>query len=124
MPADEVRAVDLDEKTGLLTEHWSPRVVAQVDDMHVKVVKLKGEFVWHTHDDNDELFLVRRGELTIELRDRAIRLGPGELAVVPRGVEHRPVATAECEVVLLERAGTVNTGDRGGERTAPRDHWI
>ena len=119
-----MQAVNLKDKFARVHERWSPRNVARLNEYHVKVVKLHGEFVWHSHAETDELFLVHRGELVIRLRDGEVRLGPGELFVVPRGVEHCPVAGEECEVVLIEPAGTVNTGDAGGERTAPNDQWI
>ncbi|MGX1575542.1 cupin domain-containing protein [Cellulosimicrobium funkei] len=103
--------------------HWQPHRVASLNDADVKVVKVLGEFVWHTHPETDELFLVLDGELTIDLRDggveRAVVLGPHDLFVVPRGVEHRPRATVETSAVLVERQGTVNTGDAGGDLTSP-----
>lgn len=117
-------AIDLAGKLALLREHWSPRVVAELNDYQFKIAKLKGEFVWHRHPDTDEAFLVIEGRLTIELRDGRVELAPGELYVVPRGVEHRPVAAEECGVLLIEPRGVVNTGDAGGERTAPNDVWI
>jgi mannose-6-phosphate isomerase-like protein (cupin superfamily) len=110
--------VDLDEKFDLFTEHWSPKLVARLNDYEVKLVKVQGEFVWHTHDDTDELFLVVDGTLTIQLRDRDVTLGPGQLFVVPRGVEHCPRADGEVKALLLEPAGVVNTGDAGGGLTA------
>ena len=103
--------VNLAEKLALVDDHWNPRVVAELNGQHVRVVKVRGEFVWHSHAAEDELFLVVRGRLRIELRDRAVELGPGELLVVPRGVEHRPVADEEVELVLFEPAGTLNTGN-------------
>ena len=111
--------VDLHEKLSLFSDHWSPKVVARMNDYEVKVVKLQGEFTWHTHDDTDELFLVVDGTLTIQLRDGDVVLGPGQLYVVPRGVEHCPRADDEVWAVLIEPQGTTNTGDAGGERTAP-----
>lgn len=112
--------VDLSEKFGLFSEHWSPKVVARLNDYEVKVVKVQGEFVWHAHADTDEMFLVIDGELTIQFRDRDVVLGPGQLYVVPRGVEHCPRADREVQAVLLEPAGVVNTGDAGGPLTASR----
>jgi len=106
-----MNAVNLAEKLALFTEHWQPRTVAQFNGHDIMVVKAKGEFVWHDHADTDDLFLVLKGRLTIQLRDREVRLGPGELFVVPRGVEHRPVADEEAHVLIMERAGTPNTGD-------------
>lgn len=99
-------------------EPWQPHLLATINDYELKVVKLHGEFVWHTHPDTDELFLVVRGELTIQLRDRDVTVGAGEVFVVPRGVEHCPKAEREVEAILIEPAGTVNTGDAGGERTS------
>ena len=110
--------IDLAEKFDLFSEHWSPKRVARLNDYEVKVVKIKGDFVWHTHEDTDELFLVIEGELTIQLRDRDVVLGPGQLFVVPRGVEHCPRADGEVKAVLLEPEGVVNTGDAGGDLTA------
>ena len=110
--------VDLDEKFGRFSEHWSPKLVARLNDYEVKLVRAQGDFVWHTHEDTDELFLVLDGELTIQLRDREVVVGPGQLFVVPRGVEHCPRADGEVKALLLEPAGVVNTGDAGGELTA------
>ena len=116
------RVVDLHERLSLFSEHWSPKVVARLNDYAVKVVKLKGEFVWHSHLETDELFLVVEGTLLIQLRDGDVTLGPGQLYVVPRGVEHRPVAEGDVSVVLVEPEGTLNTGDAGGPLTAvPED---
>lgn len=103
--------VDLHERLSLFSEHWSPKVVARLNDYAVKVVKLKGEFVWHSHPETDELFLVLEGALTIQLRDGDVRLGPGQLYVVPKGIEHRPVAEGDVSVVLVEPEDTLNTGD-------------
>ncbi|KYH45585.1 cupin domain-containing protein [Branchiibius sp. NY16-3462-2] len=110
--------VDLAEKFDLFSEHWSPKLVATLNDYDVKVVRIKGDFVWHTHEDTDELFVVIEGRLTIQLRDGDVELGPGQLFVVPRGVEHCPRADDEVKALLLEPAGVVNTGDAGGELTA------
>lgn len=107
-----------------LTEHWSPRVIAELNDYRFKLAKLKGDFVWHSHDDTDEAFIVLAGRLVIDLRDGAVELGPGEMYVVPRGTEHCPRAEGECHVLLVEPAGVVNTGDAGGELTAETDRWI
>jgi mannose-6-phosphate isomerase-like protein (cupin superfamily) len=115
--------VNLAEKLGLFREYWSPRIVGQVNDFFVKIAKLKGEFTWHHHEAEDELFLVLRGRLLIKLRDRDIRLEEGEFVVVPRGVEHLPIAEEEAHVLLIEAKTTVNTGDVRNERTA-RDQWI
>lgn len=101
-----------------ISEHWQPHRLTSVNDYDVKVVKLQGEFVWHTHPDTDELFMVLSGELTIQLRDRDVVLGPNDVFVVPRGVEHCPKAEAEVHALLFEPKGTVNTGDAGGELTS------
>jgi len=113
--------VDLRDKLSLFSEHWSPKVVATMNDYEVKVVKVKGEFVWHSHADTDELFLVVDGYLTIRLPDGEVSLGPGQLFVVPRGVEHCPVAADEASILLIEPAGVVNTGEAGGDLTATHD---
>ncbi|MFB6617058.1 cupin domain-containing protein [Streptomyces sp. NPDC085524] len=109
--------VNIAEKLAGFTEHWAPRRIARVNDYEVKVAKLQGEFVWHTHEDTDELFLVVSGTLTIRLRDGDVVLGPGEIHVVPRGVEHCPAADGEVELLLFEPSGTTNTGTAGGPRT-------
>jgi len=119
----DIQVVNLEDKFARFDDHWSPKIIARLNDYHVKAVKLQGAFVWHRHDETDELFLVTKGTLVIRLRDRDVTLGPGELLVVPRGVEHLPVAEEECEVLLLEPAGTVNTGDAGGARTVEPE-WI
>lgn len=113
--------VDIGEKLSRFSEHWSPKVVAQLNDYEIKVVKLQGEFVWHTHEDTDELFLVIDGELTIRLRDGEVALHPGQLYVVPRGVEHCPIAAGEVHAMLIEPAGVVNTGNAESELTAAYD---
>jgi mannose-6-phosphate isomerase-like protein (cupin superfamily) len=110
--------VNLAEKIGLLQEPYSPGVVGYLNDYKLVVVRVQGEFVWHKHEDTDDFFLVLRGLLTIQLRDRDIELNEGELFVVPRGVEHCPKADEEAHVLLIEPRGTVNTGDAGGELTA------
>jgi mannose-6-phosphate isomerase-like protein (cupin superfamily) len=119
-----VERIDLSEKLSLFDEQWSPRVVAELNGQQVKLVKLEGEFVWHSHSDEDELFLVLKGKLRIELREGAVDLGPGQMAVVPRGVEHRPVADGEVHVLLFEPAGTLNTGNVRNERTVEEPRRI
>jgi mannose-6-phosphate isomerase-like protein (cupin superfamily) len=114
-------ALDLAEKLSLFSEHWSPKVVARLNDYEVKVVKLKGKFVWHTHEDTDELFLVIDGTLTIQLRDGDVTLERGQLFVVPKGVEHCPIADGEVHALLIEPVGVVNTGAAGGPLTAVHD---
>ncbi|HEX7337569.1 MAG TPA: cupin domain-containing protein [Gemmatimonadales bacterium] len=106
-----ITKINLTEKFGLFDDRWSPKIVADLNDSHVKLAKLQGEFVWHRHAEEDELFIVLRGELTIELRDGSVTLGPGEMVVVPRGVEHRPVAPEEVHVMLIEPKEIRHTGD-------------
>jgi mannose-6-phosphate isomerase-like protein (cupin superfamily) len=112
-----IQKVNLSEKFGLFRDHWSPRIAGEVNDSHVKLVKLQGEFVWHHHENEDELFLVVQGRLTIKLRDGAIELGPGEFVIIPKGVEHMPVAAEEVHVLLLEPKSTLNTGNLRNDRT-------
>lgn len=109
--------VNLNEKLALFSEHWSPRVVGELNGQHVKLAKLQGEFVWHHHEAEDELFLVLRGALAIHLRDRVVNLDEGEFFIVPKGVEHKPVAQRETHVLLLEPASTLNTGNVRNDRT-------
>ena len=103
--------VDLAEKFARFSEQWQPKIVGSFDDYHVKLARVQGEFVWHTHRDEDELFMVVDGRLTIHFRDRDVELVPGEFLVVPKGVEHKPSAVEECQILMIERKGTVNTGD-------------
>jgi mannose-6-phosphate isomerase-like protein (cupin superfamily) len=118
-----MQKVNLADKLARIVEYWSPKAVGAVNDFHVKLVKLKGDFVWHAHEVEDELFLVLRGTLRMQYRDGEVRVEPGEFVVVPHGTEHRPVADEEVHVLLLEPKSTVNTGAAGGERT--RDvEWI
>jgi mannose-6-phosphate isomerase-like protein (cupin superfamily) len=106
-----MQPVNLAARLATFAEHWQPRTVAQLNDYDVMVVKAKGEFVWHRHDETDDFFLVLSGHLRIELRDRTVSLGPGELFVVPQGVEHRPVADQEVQLLIIEPTGTPNTGN-------------
>jgi len=121
--ASSVEVVNLAERLVSIAERWSPRIVGQVNDVHVKLVKLEGEFVWHAHEAEDEMFLVLSGRLRMRLRDRELIAGPGEFLIVPRGVEHCPVADEEVHVLLVEPATTVNTGSAGGERTREAE-WL
>ncbi|MGE5487601.1 MAG: pentapeptide repeat-containing protein [bacterium] len=113
-----IRKVNLDEAFASFADHWRPRIIADVNDMHVKLVKVFGEFVWHKHEEEDELFLVVKGQMAVRFRDHEVRVGEGELIVVPHGMEHQTVADRECHVVLFEPKSTVNTGDVSNERTA------
>lgn len=106
-----MQAINLADKLSMFSEHWQPRVVGQFNGHDLMVVKVKGEFVWHKHDDTDDFFLVLSGRIIIQLRDGAVRLGPGEVFVVPKGVEHRPVAEDEAHLLLIEPQGTPNTGN-------------
>ena len=117
-------AINLAEKLSRIADHWQPRVVAELNDYQFKLVKIEGDFVWHNHADTDEAFIVIEGELRIDFRDGAVTLGPGEMYVVRKGVEHKPYAAREVHMMLLEPRGVTNTGDAGGERTAPNDVWI
>ncbi|WP_296280038.1 cupin domain-containing protein [Pseudoxanthomonas sp.] len=117
-------AINLKDKLSRFSEHWSPRVIAEMNDYQFKLAKVKGEFVWHAHADTDEVFIVLDGALTLEFRDKAVVLTTGEMYVVPRGVEHRPVAIDECSIMLVEPRGVVNTGDAGGAYTAKNDVWV
>lgn len=117
-------AVNFQEKLSRFGEHWSPKIIAQMNELQFKLVKIQGDFVWHSHPETDEVFVVVTGEMVIDFRDGQVKLGEGELFVVPRGVEHKPFAVAECHLLLVEPAGTVNTGNAGGDMTAPADTWI
>lgn len=117
--------ISLAQKFAKFSEHFRPKVVAQMNDYQFKLARVEGDFVWHSHADTDETFLVIEGELRIDFRDGSVTLGPGEMFVVPRGQEHKPFAAAECKIMLIEPAGTVNTGDGArNDRTAPDDAWI
>ena len=118
-----MQKVNLSEKLAQIEDYWSPKAVGAVNDFHVKLVKLKGEFVWHAHDIEDELFLVVAGTLRMQFRDREVLVAPGEFIIVPHGTEHRPVADDEVHLLLLEPATTVNTGTAGGSRTRAVE-WI
>jgi mannose-6-phosphate isomerase-like protein (cupin superfamily) len=120
----EHTVINLTEKLAKISQRWSPKIVAQLNDYHFKLVKLQGDFIWHAHPETDEVFIVLDGELRIDFRDGAATLGKGEMIVVPRGVEHKPYAERECHAMLVEPAGTPNTGDAGGERTVDKPEWI
>ena len=116
--------INLQSKLSKFSEHWSPKIIAQMNGYHFKVVKVQGEFVWHDHPETDEVFLVLKGMLDIHFRAGHVELNEGEMYVVPRGVEHKPIANEECHLLLVEPAGTVNTGEVVSEKTAPTDIWI
>ncbi len=118
------KALNFEEKFSRFTEHWFPRVIAEMNDYQLKLVKVQGEFVWHKHPETDEVFIVINGVLNIEFRDGKVTLKSGEMFVIPKGVEHRPVAKKECKMMLIEPKGVVNTGDMCGQLTAENDAWI
>ena len=117
-------ALNFKEKFDLFDELWAPRVIAEMNNYQFKIVKIKGDFVWHDHQDTDETFIVLQGSLRIDFRDGCVQLGEGEMYVVPKGVEHKPFAQEEVRILLIEPRGVVNTGDAGGELTADNDVWI
>ena len=116
--------INLQEKISKFSEHWSPKVIAQMNDYHFKLAKVRGEFVWHDHPETDEVFLVVGGQLDILFRDGKVTLSEGEMYVVPKGVEHKPVAEQECHIMLIEPVGTVNTGNVLDEKTITHIEWI
>lgn len=118
-----ISKISIDEKFRIFSEHWSPRIVAEANESYVKLARFKGEFIWHRHENEDELFLVVSGEITVKFRDQEITLKNGELLVVPRGVEHKPVAESEAQVLMIEPKSTVNTGNIENERTVSPE-WI
>ena len=119
-----MKKINLEEKLSKFSEHWSPKVIAEMNDYQFKLVRIEGEFVWHDHPDTDEVFIVIEGTMQIEFEDRTIELREGEMLVVPKGVRHKPYAEEECKVMLVEPRGVVNTGDAEGNLTAPNDDWI
>ena len=116
--------INFAEKLAKFTQHWSPRVIAELNDIQFKLVKFEGDFVWHQHVETDEAFIVLEGTMTIEFRDGQVQLSAGEMFVVPKGVEHRPVADGECHALVIEPRGVINTGDAGGSLTAESDVWV
>lgn len=120
----EYKAINFEQKFGLFDDQWAPKVIAEMNDYQFKIVKIKGEFIWHDHKDTDETFIVLEGELRIDLRDGYVKVGKGEMYVVPKGIEHRPYAEEEVRILLIEPHGVLNTGQAGGERTAETDVWI
>jgi mannose-6-phosphate isomerase-like protein (cupin superfamily) len=120
----DIKAIQIVKKCELFDELWSPKIIAQMNDYHFKLAKIQGEFIWHSHPETDEVFIVIKGEMRIEFRDDHLVLSEGEMYVVPKGIEHKPVAHQECHIMLVEPIGTVNTGDAGGERTRIEETWI
>lgn len=118
------KAINFDHKLDTFTEQWSPKIIAEMNDYHFKLAKIQGEFVWHKHDETDEVFIVLAGEMSIAFRDGSVQLSQGEMVVVPKGEEHMPVAQNECKIMVVEPAGTVNTGNAGGDMTKEKLDWI
>lgn len=117
------KTINFKEKFNLFKEQWSPKIIAQMNDVQFKLARVEGDFTWHDHKDTDEVFVVLDGQLKIDYRDRSITLNEGEMHVVKRGVEHKPFAEKECKILLIEPAGTINTGDAGGNQTS-EEKWI
>jgi mannose-6-phosphate isomerase-like protein (cupin superfamily) len=118
------QSINFSKKLELISEQWAPRVIAELNDYQFKILRIEGDFVWHDHPETDEAFIVLDGELRIDFRDGSVLLKPGEMYVVPKGVEHKPFAEREVKMLLIEPRGTLNTGHVGGERTAKNDVWI
>ena len=116
--------INLKEKFSIFTKQWSPRVIAEMNDYQFKIAKIKGEFVWHDHKDTDETFIVIKGEMLIKFRGSEVKLSEGEMFVVPMGVEHKPCAEKECEILVVEPRGVINTGEAGGKHTMKEDIWV
>ncbi len=116
--------INIKQKLELFSEHWSPKIISELNDYQIKLVKIKDSFVWHSHEDTDELFLVIEGSMKIEFKEETIELNEGEMYVVPKGIEHRPFAENECKIMLIEPKGVINTGENKGELTAENDIWI
>ncbi|TWI57417.1 mannose-6-phosphate isomerase-like protein (cupin superfamily) [Pseudomonas duriflava] len=123
-PRTTYSAVNFMHKLSLLSEQWRPKVIAEMNDYQFKIVKIEGDFLWHTHDETDETFIVLDGSLRIDFRDGEVYLNTGEMYVVPKGIEHKPYAECEVKLLLIEPRGVVNTGNEGGERTAMNDVWV
>jgi mannose-6-phosphate isomerase-like protein (cupin superfamily) len=119
-----IDVINLTQKFSLIDQHWDPKIIAQLNDYHLKIAKIQGEFVWHSHPETDEVFFVVEGSLTIHLRNNDLHLENGELCVIPKGVEHKPAAEKECQILMVEPAGTLNTGDIDGDRTVWDPDWI
>jgi len=117
-------AINFKKKFAAFSSRWTPKIIAQMNDTHFKLVKIKGDFVWHRHEDTDEVFIALDGEMSIDFREGRVDLNAGEMFVVPKGVEHKPFAENECRIMVIEPAGTVNTGDAQGEMTADSEAWV
>ena len=118
------KTINFQQKLNSFSEQWTPKIIAQMNDYHFKVTKIQGDFIWHSHAETDEVFIVLDGNMQIDFRDESVQLKTGEMVVVPKGVEHKPYSKEECSILLVEPAGTINTGNAGGNLTAPNDSWI
>ena len=119
-----LNTINLKEKFSMFSKYWSPHVIAEMNDYQFKLVKIKGEFIWHEHKDTDEVFIVIEGSMNIEFQDGIVNLSEGEMFVVPKSVTHKTFAKNECKIMLVEPKGVINTGESGGEMTAPNDVWV
>lgn len=119
-----MKKINLKEKLSMFSDHWSPKVITELNDYQIKLVKIQGDFVWHNHEETDELFFVIEGEMKIKFKDEIITLNEGEMYVVPKGIEHKPFAEKECKIMLIEPREVVNTGGKKGELTASNNVWI
>jgi len=117
-------AINFSEKFAQFSDLWSPRIIARMNDYHFKLARIQGEFIWHSHPETDEVFIVFKGSMQIHLRGEVVDLNAGEMYVVPKGIEHKPSADQECQILLIEPAGTLNTGDAGGEMTHLEEVWV
>jgi mannose-6-phosphate isomerase-like protein (cupin superfamily) len=122
--APQYQAINFSDKLSKITQFWQPRVVAEMNDYQFKIVRIEGDFIWHDHPETDETFIVLTGQLRIDFHDGAVSIGPGEMFVVPKGVEHKPYAEHEVHLLLIEPRGVLNTGHTGADRTAQNDVWI
>ena len=118
------KPINFQSKFALFSEHWSPKVIAEMNDYQFKLVKIKDDFIWHKHDDTDEVFIVLDGTIFIEFEDETIQINEGEMIVVPKGIKHKPFANKEAKIMLVEPSGVVNTGDKEDKLTAPNDEWV
>jgi mannose-6-phosphate isomerase-like protein (cupin superfamily) len=116
--------INLKEKYSKFTKYWSPGIIAEMNDYHFKLAKIKGEFIWHDHKHTDETFIVIEGEMILKFRDAEVKLSKGEMYVVPKGVEHKPCAESECKILVVEPKGVINTGDSGGKLTIDKEMWV
>ncbi len=121
---EKYKSISFEQKLSLFSENWSPRVIAQLNEYQFKLAKIKGEFVWHSHSDTDEAFIVIKGQLCIHFRDGTVNLSEGEMFIVPKGKEHKPEAKTECHILLVEPKDVINTGEQIGPLTAKNDIWI